>query len=100
MPRHKAGHDVQVEWELGSRRPIRLLQNPELIEAIASVPDGPPLRFRWRRVLHEVAAVEGPERIALGLWKDCAKLHPRLFPRRGSCGPSSFWRLYRDGLYR
>ncbi len=50
-------------------RPLRLLPRPELIEAIASVPDGPPLRFRWRRVLHEVAAVEGPERIAPEWWK-------------------------------
>ena len=37
---------------------------PEPIEALAEVPDGPPLRFRWRRVLHDVAAIEGPERIA------------------------------------
>jgi protein ImuB len=34
------------------------------------VPDGPPARFRWRRVLHEVAAAEGPERIALEWWRD------------------------------
>jgi len=49
-------------------RPLRLLPRPEPIEAMASVPDGPPLRFRWRRVLHEVAAVEGPERIATAWW--------------------------------
>ena len=42
---------------------------PEAIEAIAEVPDGPPLRFRWRRVLHAVARAEGPERIAMEWWR-------------------------------
>jgi protein ImuB len=50
--------------EAAPTRPLRLLDAPERIEAIAAVPDGPPVRFRWRRVMHEVAAVEGPERIA------------------------------------
>ena len=27
------------------------------------MPDGPPMRFRWRRMLHDVARAEGPERI-------------------------------------
>src|ERR1043165_1298155 len=34
-------------------RPIRLLAKPEPVEAMAEVPDGPPVRFRWRHVLHE-----------------------------------------------
>ena len=48
----------------GPARPLRLFARPEPIDALAEVPDGPPLRFRWRRVLHDVAAIEGPERIA------------------------------------
>ena len=51
-------------------RPIRLLARPEPVEAIAEVPDGPPVRFRWRHVLHEVTHVEGPERIAMEWWRD------------------------------
>src|SRR6185312_7174636 len=35
-------------------RPLRLFAWPEPIETVAEVPDGPPLRFRWRRVLHNV----------------------------------------------
>ena len=50
-------------------RPLRLFARPEPIEALAEVPDGPPLRFRWRRVLHDVAAIEGPERIAAPWWR-------------------------------
>jgi hypothetical protein len=83
------------ERELPSR-PIRLLEKPEPIEAIASVPDGPPMRFRWRRVLHEVAAIEGPERIAAEWWK-----HPALtrdYFRAEDQDGRRFW-LFREGLY-
>ena len=73
MSRHSAaacrGQDDHRSKASFPRRPIRLLQKPEPIEAIASVPDGPPIRFRWRRVLHEVAAIEGPERIASEWWR-------------------------------
>jgi protein ImuB len=51
-------------------RPIRLLAKPELIEATAEVPDGPPVQFTWRRVHHIVTRVEGPERIATEWWRD------------------------------
>ena len=51
-------------------RPVKLFVRPEPIEAVAEVPDGPPVRFRWRHVLHEVAAAEGPERIAMEWWRD------------------------------
>jgi protein ImuB len=51
-------------------RPMRLLRNPEPVEAIASVPEGPPVRFRWRRKLHVVVHVEGPERISDEWWDD------------------------------
>jgi protein ImuB len=79
-------------------RPLRLLSRPEEIEAIATVPDGPPLKFRWRRVLHEVAAVEGPERIAADWWKDEHSFTRDYFRAENNEG-QSFW-LYRDGLYR
>ena len=51
------------------------------------MPDGPPVRFRWRRALHEVAAFEGPERIAAALVAARGRADPRLFPRRGYCRP-------------
>jgi len=79
-------------------RPLRLLLRPEPIEAVASVPDGPPLLFRWRRILHEVAAVEGPERIADDWWKEQEALTRDYF-RAATVQGQSFW-LYREGLYR
>jgi protein ImuB len=50
-------------------RPLRLLPRPEPIDALAALPDGLPLRFRWRRALYEVERAEGPERIAPEWWR-------------------------------
>ena len=89
------------EREALPERPIRLLERPEAIEAIAAVPDGPPLRFRWRRVQHQVAAIEGPERIGPDWWKqgtgsaDATRDYFRAEDAEGR----RFW-LYREGLYR
>lgn len=44
-------------------RPLHLFEPPQPVDAVgAPTPVGPPARFRWRRALHEVARVEGPER--------------------------------------
>jgi protein ImuB len=51
-------------------RPLRLLERPEEISVLASIPDGPPRRFRWRQCVHNIAHLEGPERIALEWWKE------------------------------
>jgi protein ImuB len=84
-------------------RPLRLLPRPESIETVASVPDGPPLRFRWRSALHEVAAAEGPERIE-GVWwseeggaskKNLARDYFHVEDGDGR----RFW-IFRAGLYR
>ncbi|MEP9367875.1 DNA polymerase Y family protein [Xanthobacter sp. VNH20] len=56
----------------GAVRPQRLFATPEAVEAVAEVPDGAPVRFRWRRRIHHVARVEGPERIAAPWWREPA----------------------------
>jgi len=81
-------------------RPIRLFANPEPVETLASVPDGPPIRFRWRRVLHEVARADGPERIACEWWRDeqgqaLTRDYYRVEDKQGR----RFW-LFRHGLYQ
>ncbi len=78
-------------------RPLRLFERPEPIETLAEVPDGPPLRFRWRRVLHEVAAIEGPERIAAPWWRRPGAPTRDYFRAEDTFG-RRFW-LYREGLY-
>ncbi|MEM1036743.1 MAG: DNA polymerase Y family protein [Pseudomonadota bacterium] len=49
-------------------RPLRLLRQPERVQVLAEVPEGPPLRFVWRRVARKVAKADGPERIAPEWW--------------------------------
>ena len=81
-----------------SPRPLRLLTRPESIESVAEVPDGPPLRFRWRRALHEVVAAEGPERIEGAWWSEHGGPARDYFRVEDKSG-LRFW-LFRAGLYR
>ncbi len=53
-------------------RPLLLLSPPELISVMAEVPDGPPLRFTWRRAAYAVTRAAGPERIAPEWWRHLA----------------------------
>jgi len=80
-------------------RPLRLLDKPEAIEAIAEVPDGPPLRFRWRRVSYQVARSEGPERIAMEWWRPGGQdLPTRDYFRVETAEGLRLW-LFRAGLF-
>ncbi len=79
-------------------RPLRLFSRPELIEAVlAETPDGPPRRFRWRRMQHDVAAYEGPERIAPPWWRKPGAPTRDYFRAEDADG-RRFW-LYREGLW-
>lgn len=49
-------------------RPVRLFDPPERVEVLASVPDGPPVRFVWRRLTRRIVRADGPERIAPEWW--------------------------------
>jgi protein ImuB len=80
------------------RRPLRLFAKPEPIDVLAEVPDGPPLRFRWRRALHQVTRAEGPERIAMEWWRHQEPQPTRDYFRIEDEKGRRFW-LYRDGLY-
>ncbi len=78
-------------------RPLRLFHPPQPIETLAEVPDGPPIRFRWRRVVHDVTRAEGPERIAAEWWRGgdgATRDYYRVEDRKGR----RFW-LFRDGLH-
>jgi protein ImuB len=61
---------AEEQDSLAPTRPIRLFARPEPVEAVAEVPDGPPVQFTWRRMRHVVAHAEGPERIAMEWWRD------------------------------
>ena len=80
-------------------RPLRLFERPEPIKVpFASVPDGPPHQFTWRRALHAVVRVEGPERIAMEWWRQDGKQLTRDYFRIEDAEGLRFW-IFRDGLY-
>jgi protein ImuB len=85
-------------WQ-GTRppRPLRLLEVPEPIEAMALLPDHPPVQFRWRRMPHTVTRAEGPERLAPEWWRqDRAEVLPRDYFRIEDQAGRRYW-LYRAG---
>jgi protein ImuB len=88
-----------LQDSLAPSRPVRLFERPEIIEATAEVPDAPPAQFLWRRAVHAVARVEGPERIALPWWRDAEKdALTRDYFRVETADGVRLW-LYREGLY-
>ncbi|MEM1046264.1 MAG: DNA polymerase Y family protein [Pseudomonadota bacterium] len=78
-------------------RPIRFLSPAEPIETLAEVPEGPPIRFRWRKVSYDVRLAEGPERIAPPWWQGDTR-PPRDYFRVEDAAGRRFW-LFREGLY-
>jgi len=56
-------------WRRARPRPLRLFTPPEPVEALALLPDHPPVRFSWRRLQHRVVRAEGPERITNEWWR-------------------------------
>jgi protein ImuB len=80
-------------------RPLRLFEKPEPIKVpFATVPDGPPHHFTWRRAVHAVVRSEGPERIAMEWWKQDGKVLTRDYFRVEDQAGLRFW-IFRDGLY-
>jgi protein ImuB len=88
---------------LGPLRPLRLFDPPEPVEIIAEVPDGPPLRLRWRRQSLRILVAEGPERIAIPWWSQAQArggFHPlpRDYYRVADETGRRLW-VFREGLY-
>ena len=79
------------------RRPLKLLDKPEQIAVLYATPDGYPQRFRWRGQVHEVARVEGPERIAPVWWRECGTARLRDYYRIEDGEGRRYW-IYRLGL--
>ena len=78
-------------------RPLKLLDNPEKIAVLYATPDGYPQRFRWRGQVHEVARVEGPERIAPEWWRERGRARLRDYYRIEDEEGRRYW-IYRLGI--
>lgn len=79
------------------RRPATLFAPAQPVDVMASVPDGPPVRFRWRRTLRRIVRAEGPERIAPD-WLSASGAATRDYYRIEDENARRYW-LYREGLY-
>lgn len=78
-------------------RPQRLLDRPEAIDVLYATPEGMPRRFVWRRAVHDIARVEGPERIAPEWWRQPSSARLRDYYRVEDGEGRRYW-IYREGL--
>ena len=81
----------------GLDRPQRLLDRPEAIDVIYATPEGMPRRFMWRRAVHDILRVEGPERIAPEWWRQPSSSRLRDYYRVEDQAGRRYW-IYREGL--
>lgn len=93
--KQKPSEAVSLPKDGVMRHPLTLFSTLQPIDVIAGVPDGPPIRFRWRRVLREVVRAEGPERIS-GDW--LAGAPARDYYRVEDKEGRRYW-LYREGQF-
>ena len=78
-------------------RPLKILDRPERIAVLYTTPDGYPQRFRWRGQVHDVARVEGPERISPEWWREKSAVRLRDYYRVEDRDGRRYW-LYRNGI--
>ena len=78
-------------------RPSHLLDRPEAIAVVYATPEGLPRRFVWRRLVHDIARVEGPERIAPEWWRERSTARLRDYYRVEDRQGRRYW-IYRDGV--
>jgi protein ImuB len=85
----------------GPPRPLLLLKNPEPIDVVALLPEGPPRRFLWRRAARRVTRAQGPERIAPEWWREIGQEQTRTrdYYRVEDEDGRRYW-LFREGLYQ
>ena len=78
-------------------RPDRMFEFPEEIAVMHGIPNGPPVRFTWRRGAYRIERVAGPERIAPQWWRERSHARARDYWRVETSAGERFW-LYREGF--
>ena len=86
-----------IELPSAPQRPQRLLDRPEAIAVVYATPEGVPRRFVWRRSVHDIARVEGPERIAPEWWRERSTARLRDYYRVEDETGRRYW-IFREGI--
>ncbi len=98
-PLHHASHGPpsQPSAREELKRPHHLFDRPEAIAVIYATPEGVPRRFVWRRQVHDIARVEGPERIAPEWWRERSTARLRDYYCVEDKAGRRYW-IYREGV--
>ncbi|QFY63527.1 DNA polymerase Y family protein (plasmid) [Rhizobium grahamii] len=65
---------TEESWVHHWPRPVRLLHKPDPIDAIALMPDRPPVSITWRGKRRKITRADGPERVFGEWWKRDSEL--------------------------
>ncbi|HEY8389199.1 MAG TPA: DNA polymerase Y family protein, partial [Parasegetibacter sp.] len=84
-----------TDWNTHLRRPV-WLQQPELIQVTAPVPDYPPMNFRYKNKLHVIKKAEGPERVEQEWWQQTGMHRDYYIVEDEEAG--RYW-IFRSGHY-
>lgn len=72
-------------------RPITLFSRPHPLEIVPAHLEAVPERFRWRRKVHDIVHIEGPERIAEEWWRSATGFGTRDYFRIETADGQRFW---------
>ena len=92
-----SGPPPQLSAREELKRPHHLLDRPEAIAVVYATPEGLPRRFVWRRLVHDIARVEGPERIAPEWWRERSGARLRDYYRVEDNEGRRYW-IFREGV--
>jgi protein ImuB len=91
--------EAPAGWPIPQPRPLRLLPEPARIDAVAPVPDGPPILLRRFGRSEKVQEASGPERLEPEWWRTDQPLpRPRDYYRVVDATGQLLW-LYREGRF-
>ena len=90
---------AQTSWLARQPRPLRLFDQPRHIEAMAAVPDGPPVLLKQGSRRVRISHASGPERISSEWWlNQTGATDPRDYYAVVTAEGSRLW-LFREGQF-
>ena len=87
---------TSAPWPTRLHAPARLLDPPRPVEALAALPDQPPVAFTWRRRRYRVRRADGPERVQGEWWRNDKAMSVRDYFQVEDDAGQRFW-LFREG---